>query len=206
MPDPSKTRAPRSPADLFWSFSALALQGFGGVAAVAQREIVERRQWMTREEFLEEWAVAQVLPGPNIVNLSIIIGQRHFGVTGAMAAAGGMLCFPLAVVLAMTLLYQSVQELAMAQGALRGMGAVAAGLILGTALKMIAGLAGNVMGPLACALTGLAGFVAFAVLGVPLIAVVLVVGGVAMAWAYHRIGRLAPKPRAASDADGEPSS
>ena len=79
MADSPPLVAPRSPSDLFWSFAVLALQGFGGVAAVAQREIVERRRWMSREEFLEEWAVAQVLPGPNIVNLSLMVGDRYFG-------------------------------------------------------------------------------------------------------------------------------
>jgi chromate transporter len=74
---------PRSPADLFWSFTWLALQGFGGVLAVVQRELVEKKRWMTNEEFVEDWAVAQIMPGPNVVNLSVMIGDRHFGLRGA---------------------------------------------------------------------------------------------------------------------------
>ena len=66
---------PRSPADLFWSFTWLALQGFGGVLAVVQRELVEKKRWMTDEEFVEDWAVAQIMPGPNVVNLSVMIGE-----------------------------------------------------------------------------------------------------------------------------------
>jgi chromate transporter len=77
---------PQSPADLFWSFTWLALQGFGGVVAVVQRELVEKKRWMTNEEFLEDWAVAQVMPGPNVVNLSLMIGDRHFGLRGGLAA------------------------------------------------------------------------------------------------------------------------
>ena len=60
---------PASLADLFFSFTWLALQGFGGVLAVIQREMVERKRWLTREEFVEEWAVAQIMPGPNVINL-----------------------------------------------------------------------------------------------------------------------------------------
>ena len=71
--------APRSPGELMRVFSALALQGFGGVLPIAQRELVERRQWLTREEFAETLSVGQVLPGPNIVNLSLMIGDRFFG-------------------------------------------------------------------------------------------------------------------------------
>ena len=92
MPAPTDAApgAPRSRADLFWSFSWLALQGFGGVLAVVQRELVERKRWLTREQFVEDWAVAQIMPGPNVVNLSMMIGDRHFGLSGALAALAGI--------------------------------------------------------------------------------------------------------------------
>jgi chromate transporter len=67
---------PSSKTDLFYSFSLLALQGFGGVLAVVQRELVEKKKWLTLDEFVEDWAVAQILPGPNVVNLSLMIGDR----------------------------------------------------------------------------------------------------------------------------------
>ncbi|MEN9467780.1 MAG: hypothetical protein RL081_1781, partial [Pseudomonadota bacterium] len=86
MSAPPATRAhPTSKTDLFVSFSLLALQGFGGVLAVVQRELVEKKKWLTLEEFLEDWAVAQILPGPNVVNLSLMIGDRYFGMRGALA-------------------------------------------------------------------------------------------------------------------------
>lgn len=64
----------------------MALQGFGGVLAVVQREIVDRKRWMTRQEFIEEWSVAQIMPGPNVINLSILMGNRCFGWRGSCAA------------------------------------------------------------------------------------------------------------------------
>ncbi|MCB1973118.1 MAG: chromate transporter, partial [Burkholderiaceae bacterium] len=153
---------PRNVADLFWSFTWLALQGFGGVVAVVQRELVEKKRWMTNEEFLEDWAVAQVMPGPNVVNLSIMIGDRHFGLRGAFAALAGMLSFPLVLALGAAMVYaQWASHPAMA-GALRGMGAVAAGLILAMAVKMLGTLRGNLLGPWLCALLGLAALVAIA--------------------------------------------
>ena len=93
MQHPSATQRtqPQSLSDLFFSFTVLALQGFGGVLAVAQRELVERKRWMTNEEFVEEWAVAQIMPGPNVINLGIMIGGRYFGLRGALAALAGML-------------------------------------------------------------------------------------------------------------------
>src|SRR6476620_6589766 len=101
-PSPSPDRPqPHSLSDLFFSFTFLALQGFGGVLAVVQLELVERKRWLTREEFIEDWAVAQIMPGPNVVNLSMMIGSRYFGLPGALAALAGMLVFPLIVVLLM---------------------------------------------------------------------------------------------------------
>ena len=82
---------PSSPRALFMAFNALALQGFGGVLPVAQRELVERRNWLTKDEFVEMLAISQVLPGPNVVNLALMFGDRAFGWRGAMAALGGML-------------------------------------------------------------------------------------------------------------------
>jgi chromate transporter len=178
---------------LFWAFTWLALQGFGGVLAVVQRELVEKKQWLTPEEFLEDWAVAQILPGPNVVNLSLMIGDRYFGLRGALVALAGMLLFPLLLVLLVAMAFAGVADLPAAQGALRGMGAVAAGLIAATGLKLIGALRLNVMGLPVC--WGLAGvtFVAIALWRVPLAWVLLGVGGLACAWAYLQLGhRAAP--------------
>ena len=88
---------PRSKTDLFVSFTLLALQGFGGVLTVVQREVVERKRWMTPTQFVEDWAVAQILPGPNVVNFCLIFGGRHFGLRGALASMAGLLIAPTAV-------------------------------------------------------------------------------------------------------------
>ena len=79
MPENLPLQHPRSKTDLFVSFTILALQGFGGVLAVVQRELVEKKRWMTREQFVEDWAVAQIMPGPNVINLALMIGGRYFG-------------------------------------------------------------------------------------------------------------------------------
>ena len=189
--EPSAPRQhPASPRDLFWSFTKLALQGFGGVLAIVQRELVEKKQWLTREEFVEDWAVAQILPGPNVVNLSLMIGDRYFGLRGALAALAGMLTFPLLIVLTLAAVFAGVSESPGVQGALRGMGAVAAGLITATGIKLIGALKTNVMGPLACWSLVALTFVAIALLRVPLAWVLLSVGGLACAWAYRQLGLL----------------
>lgn len=185
---PVAPAAPSSPGDLFVAFTLLALQGFGGVFAVVQRELVERRQWLTQQQFLEDWAVAQILPGPNVINLSLMIGSRHFGLRGAIAALLGMFTAPLAVLFALALVYASLIHLPAAQGSLRGMGAVAAGLIAGTGIKLIPALKDNPMGGRACLLIALAAFAAIALLRLPLVAVLLTLGLAACLWAYQRLG------------------
>ena len=178
---------PKSLTDLFVSFTLLALQGFGGVLAVVQRELVENKRWMTREEFVEEWAVAQIMPGPNVINLSITLGARYFGLRGALAALAGMLTFPLLVVLALALVYAQFAGNPQVAGALRGMGAVAAGLITATGLKLVPALRKNVLGiPLAVAL-GVASFAAIALLKLPLAWVLVVLGGAGCVAAFRKL-------------------
>ncbi|MES2127649.1 MAG: chromate transporter [Pseudomonadota bacterium] len=181
------TARPASLADLFLSFTALALQGFGGVLAVVQRELVERKRWLTREEFLEEWAVAQIMPGPNVVNLSMMIGGRYFGLAGAMAALAGMLAVPLLVVLLLAVLYGQYADNAVVAGALRGMAAVSAGLIGATGLKLAGALRSHPLPLLWCVLLAVAGFVLVALLRVPLFYVLVGLGGLACVLTWRRL-------------------
>ena len=183
-------RRPQSLSDLFWSFTWLALQGFGGVLSVVQRELVDRKKWLTREEFIEDWAVAQILPGPNVVNLSLMLGDRYFGLRGAMVALAGMLAFPLAGVLLLAALFAGISGAPAAQGALRGMGAVAAGLIAATGLKLVPALKKNVMGAAVCAVLAVATFIAIALVRVPLFWVLASLGSVASGWAWYQLGRV----------------
>ncbi len=189
VPDVAPLVAPHSPADLFLSFNRLALQGFGGVLAVAQVELVERKRWLSREQFLELLSISQVLPGPNIVNLALSFGDRHFGWRGALAALGGLIVVPLAIVLALTLAYARYAEWPAVAGALRGMGAVAAGLIVATALKLVGGLRRNRMGPVLCGVIAAAALALLVVWRVPLVWVILGLGGAACAWAWTRLAR-----------------
>lgn len=187
-PAPAENRPqPRSLSDLFISFTLLALQGFGGVLAVVQRELVEKKRWMTREEFVEDWAVAQIMPGPNVVNISLMIGGRYFGLKGALAALAGMLTVPLVLVLLLAVVYAQFADHPGVAGALRGMGAVAAGLIGATGLKLFGALKKNVLGLKLCTAFGVACFVAIALLRFPLAYVLLGLGGLACLLAYRRL-------------------
>jgi chromate transporter len=187
--EPLPSNHPHSKTDLFVSFTWLALQGFGGVLAVVQRELVEKKRWMTRDEFIEDWSVAQIMPGPNVVNLSMMIGGRYFGLPGALAALAGMLTAPMVVVLLLAVLYGNVADHPVAQNALRGMGAVAAGLVTATGIKLMAALERNALGMAVCIGLAVVTFVSIALLRWPLLWVLLGVGGSACLWAYRVLSR-----------------
>lgn len=189
MQEPVPLNHPRSKTDLFVSFTLLALQGFGGVLAVVQRELVDKKRWMTREQFVEDWAVAQIMPGPNVVNLSLMIGGRYFGWRGALTALAGMLVAPLVVVLMLAVAFGSVSDAAWAQGALRGMGAVSAGLIAAVGLKLMGALKRNPMGMPMCIALACASFAGVGVMRWPLAYVLLGTGLVACTWAYGQLAK-----------------
>lgn len=190
---PQGLSAPRGTADLFWSFSIIALQGFGGVVSVLQRELVDKRGWLTNEAFVEDWAAAQVMPGPNACNLALIFGDRHFGVRGALAALAGMITFPLLLVLVLAMLYDRFSDHAPVSGALRGMGAAAAGLIAGTGLRLLLALRTHPLGAWQGMALAVASLLCAAWMRLPLYAVVFGVGGIAyvLTWRHLRAARSA---------------
>lgn len=184
---PADRPRPASLRDLFVSFTLLALQGFGGVLAVVQRELVERKRWLTQEEFLEEWAVAQVMPGPNVVNLSLVIGARYFGLRGAMAALAGMLTVPLLVVVLLAVLHAHVASHPGVQGALRGMAAVSAGMIAATGLKLLTTLRKHPLPLFYSVPAAMLAVALVAFLRVPLAYVLLGIGGLCCVLTYRRL-------------------
>jgi len=180
-------RGPQNHWDLFWSFTRLALQGFGGVLTVVQRELVEKKQWLTNEEFVEDWSIAQVLPGPNVINLGLMIGQRHFGLSGALTASAGLMLIPSLVVLTLALLYGSVADNPITENALRGMNAVVAGLIMATGLKLIPALKKNPQGFSVCLGVVVLTWVLLNVFKVPTVWILLIMGGSGTYWAHLQL-------------------
>jgi chromate transporter len=180
---------PGSAWELFRAFTLLAVQGFGGVMAVTQRELVERKRWLTPGGFLEDWAVAQILPGPNVVNLAVMLGDRYLGARGALAAIAGLLAVPFVLIVALAIGFESIRHLPQVDGALRGMGVVVAALIVSTALKLAPALRSHPGGLVFCLLIGASTLASVIVLKWPLPWTLLSVGGVSCLWTWHRLRR-----------------
>ncbi len=180
-------RRPADCTELFRAFNRLALQGFGGVLPVAHRELVERQRWLSPQQFVELLTLGQVLPGPNIINMAIVIGDRFFGWRGALSACAGLLLVPLFIVLGLAIAYQQQAAHPAVAGALRGMGAVAAGLIVATGWKLAGTLRSNPLGLPACVAIGLGTLALVGGLRWPMVWVVLGLGGLGMALAWWRL-------------------
>ena len=187
--------APRSCGELFRVFNRLALRGFGGVLPVAHRTLVEEQRWLAPQQFVELLALSQVLPGPNVINMALIYGDRHHGWRGALAAGAGLIVLPLAIVLALALGYRQFATDPLVSGALRGMGAVAAGLVVSTAVKLAPTLKTNPLGRATGALLAALTLVGVGLLRWPLVWVVLGLGGIGMALAWRALRRSPQGPR-----------
>ena len=167
---------PQSLRELFFAFSRLALHGFGGVLPWAQRVLVDERGWLTREDFVELLALGQLLPGPNVCNLALMAGDRWFGWRGALAALGGLLLLPALIVLGIAIAYEQFAQIEWVQRSVSAMAAVAAGLMLATGVR----LAQSQRSRWRWLGFGVAAFAAVALLRLPLVWVLLVLGPVAI--------------------------
>jgi chromate transporter len=184
----SEIRQPQSKTELFVAFTLMALQGVGGVLVIVQHELVNRRKWLTQAQFVEEWSVAQVMPGPNVVNLCLMLGGKYFGLAGALAAVSGLIMAPMLLVLTLAILFGGVSDSPVAQGALKGMGAVSGGLIIATGLKLSKTMPQNPLGLWLAIAFAVITFAAVGIFRISLIWVLLGLGLVACLLTYRALG------------------
>ena len=167
---------PRSIAELFVGFLSIGARAFGGVLPWAHRVLVEERRWVAPADFAEMLALCQFLPGPNVANLSIVLGRRWFGLPGAFAGFLGLMALPFVWVLLLAMLYADWAAHPGVRAVVSGIGVAAAGLFIGTGIKLARPIARK---PVAIAV--IAGcFVAAGLLRIPLLIVLPVAAGLAL--------------------------
>jgi chromate transporter len=181
---PGPDATPPSRRALFLGFLIVGMQGFGGVLPFARRMLVEQRRWLTEREFIEVLSLSQFLPGPNIVNVSIIVGGRFRGPSGSMAASLGLMLMPFLIVLALAAMYAQFAAIEAVRGATNGVSAAATGLVIAVGIKMSHPLKGVAWQIAMAALT----FVAIALLRVPLLWALAMLApvSIAIAWRMQR--------------------
>jgi chromate transporter len=178
---------PRQPSlvELFIAFATISLSGFGGVLAWSRRMMVEERRWLTPEEFNETYALCSFLPGGNILNFSVIFGQRLRGPLGSLVAIAGLMGPPMLLVMMIGAIYAHYGDLPVLRRMLTGVASAAAGLMMATVAKMARPLFRNraVTGPL----VAIATFVAIGIMQWPLPLVLAVIVPVSIAAAWVRL-------------------
>lgn len=167
---------------MFLGFLSIGARAFGGVLPWAHRTLVEERRWLTSEDFAQVLALCQFLPGPNVANCAIVLGRRWFGLSGAVAAFGGLMALPFVWVLALAALYSGYGTNPLLRAIVSGVGIAGAGLFIGTALKLARPIAGR---PAALAIVG-ACFAAVGLARVPLLIVLPAALAVALIAARRR--------------------
>ncbi|MEI7803963.1 MAG: chromate transporter [Hyphomicrobiales bacterium] len=180
---------PKAPTllQLFTVFATISLYGFGGVLPWTYRVLVEERRWLTAEEFNELFSLSQFLPGPNTVNLSIVFGSRFRGARGAAVTFFGLIGPPVVIISLLGFLYVRYGEIEMLRGALTGIAAAAAGLLIAVTAKMALPLFRRPFGP--APFVAAAGFIAIGLMRWPLPWVLLALVPVSLALAWWRATR-----------------
>lgn len=133
----AQTSSPPSLIALFVAFAKMSLAGFGGVLVWARRGIVDQHKWMTAEEFNETFALCHFLPGPNIVNLSVVFGSRFGGIAGGIAAFAGLVGPPMLLVTVLAALYARYGDVDALRRILAGVSCGAVGLLISVVFKMM---------------------------------------------------------------------
>jgi chromate transporter len=171
---------------LYFGFAQIALSAFGGALPWARRILVEDRGWLQPDDFTDTLALCQFLPGPNVINLSIVVGSRFRGPAGALAAFAGLMGLPVVIAIGLGVLYARYGGLPLMGQVFAALGAAAAGLVITTAAKM----AGPVMSrrPWSAAPVIAAGFVMVALLRwpLPLVLAILAPASIGLAWRLRR--------------------
>ncbi|MCC7005805.1 MAG: chromate transporter [Ottowia sp.] len=127
---------PANPRELFFEFAKIGLSGFGGVLAWARRSLVERLHWLSDREFAELLAIGQMLPGPNIVNLSVLLGWQFFRWRGVLAVIAGLVFMPMLLLIVLAIVYDHIDQFLIVRQAVAGMLPVIVGMVLATTVKL----------------------------------------------------------------------
>jgi chromate transporter len=167
--------------ELFIGFLKVGISGFGGVLPFARRMLVEERRWLNERDFIDVLSLCQFLPGPNIVNVSIVVGRRFHGPRGAIAASAGLMLLPFILIVALGALYRSAGEIAQVRAAFAGIASAAAGLVVAMGARMARPITGSSW---QLAIAALA-FAAIGWLRLPLVWVVLALVALALAFALR---------------------
>ena len=124
---------------LFWSFFKIGTFTLGGGYAMIplmEKELVDKHQWLSREDFLDVIALAQTMPGIFAANMAVHIGWRMKGVPGAVIAVLGNILMPILIILALAMGLHYLQGNAIVEAVFKGVRPVVVALIAAPVFRM----------------------------------------------------------------------
>ena len=128
---------------IFASFFKIGLFTFGGGYAmipIIERELIDKRTWIDRGEFLDLLTLAQSVPGPIAVNTSVFVGYRMRGLRGAVAALTGAVLPSFALILVIALFFAGIRQNPVVDAAFKGMRPAVVALIVGPVVSLARGM------------------------------------------------------------------
>ena len=188
--DPANAEPRVGLGELFATFLTIGLIVFGGLAPAAHHMIVEKKKWYSPKEYVELFALCSIVPGGNILNASVIIGNRFQGGLGAITSILALMMTPLVILVILAVTYDRFSHLSEVRAATAGAASAAAGLIVGTAGKLIRGVEKS----WTSLVFGLVTFGAIAIVRLPLQFVLLILVPLSILWALYRARRKAGRP------------
>ena len=174
MSEANASGAPPVPTSfaLFKAFFLIGLTGFGGVLPWARRMLVERLGWLTNREFAELLPLAQLLPGPNVANIATVLGRQYRGAKGAAIAVFGLYLAPTIITIGVGYAYARWGHAAITAHLFAGLMPAATGLVIATVLKLVTSLPRGAASVVLVTAT----FIAIAIMKLPLLLVLAVLG------------------------------
>lgn len=129
--------------DIFWSFLKIGAFTFGGGYAMIpliQKEMIERRGWLTNEEFIGQLTLAQSLPGPIALNTAVFVGYKSRGVRGALAALAGVILPSFLIILLIAIYFTDFKDNPTVAAAFKGIRPAVVALIAAPIINMARGM------------------------------------------------------------------
>lgn len=165
------------------AFNHIAVASFGGGLSAWSREmLVERKKWLSNDEFLSAMTMCRILPGSNQVNLAVFAGTKMRGGAGAVCAVFGLCCVPVLLMLVMGYVYFRFKEVPAVSGFLQGASAAAVALTVAMVIKSGRDCLTGMIPVALFAVT----FVVHGLLRWPLMVTLAVIAPICLWWAWPR--------------------
>lgn len=120
----------------FWKIGAFTIGGGYVMIPLMEQELVDRRRWLSREEFLDYISLSQAMPGLFAVNMATVIGRKLGGVRGIICAVLGNVLMPIALILLLAIFFNYIRHNVIVERIFMGLRPAVVALIAAPVFRM----------------------------------------------------------------------